>query len=237
MSASYDLSELVETILRLRTAERSADPATRATMAEARGLLERMVGPTIRPATAARAIGVSQTALNHWLDKGEIASVLTPSGRREIPLPELLDLIEDIRAIDANTTQRPLTKVIRDRNRAAEDSVDIDRILPRRAGRSHRAPELHALAYHRLIADRLDEQLVEQARRRLASWRSSDRIAPQWADEWEQVLEQPLPAIARAISADTPRARELRQTSPFAGALNEQERRRLVEAVERRVSG
>jgi hypothetical protein len=237
MSDSYDVSELVETILRLRTAERGAEPGARSTMADTRDLLERMVGPTIRPATAARAIGVSQTALNHWLDKGEIASVLTPSGRREIPLPELLDLIEHIRAVDATTTQRPLTKVIRDRNRAAADLVDVDRLLPRRGGRSHRAPELHALAYHRLIADRLDEQLVEQARRRLASWRASGRIAPQWADEWEQLLQQPLPAIARAISADTLRARELRQTSPFAGALNEQERRRLVEAVEQRVSG
>ena len=44
------------------------------------------------------------------------------------------------------------------------------------------------------------------------------------------------PGIAKAISADTPRARELRQTSPFAGALNEHERKLLVEAVERRAS-
>jgi hypothetical protein len=44
----------------------------------------------------------------------------------------------------------------------------------------------------------------------------------------------PLPEVAKAISSDTARARELRQTSPFAGALTEQERRRLVQAVEER---
>jgi len=49
------------------------------------------------------------------------------------------------------------------------------------------------------------------------------------------VLALPLPRIAKTISADTKRARELRQTSPFAGVLTEQERRRLLRAVEERV--
>ena len=207
----------------------------RADIARAREFIERTLGPTVRAATAARLLGVSQTALNRWLDKGEISSVLTPGGRREVPLAELLDLLEEAERLDVKNASRPLAPVLRERRRAAEEAVDIDRLLPR-SRRGHRTAELHALAYHRLVAERLDDHLAEQARRRLASWRRDGRIHEHWADEWERVLALPLPRIATAISADTPQARQLRQTSPFAGALNEHERRRLVELVEQRAS-
>lgn len=231
-----DLTEVVENILRLRAAEGTVDPETRATIVEARELLEMIAGSTVRPASAARLLGVSQTALNRWLGRGDIASVLTPDGRREVPLPELLDLLDDLRRPDVADSGRPLAAVLRRRKRGAEEAVDLDRLLPRRRARTHRAPELQALAYHRLVAERLDDALVEDARRRIVSWERNGRVHPHWAAEWNRLLTQPLPRIARAISADTPAARELRQTSPFAGALNEHERRRLVDAVERRVS-
>ena len=230
------LAEGIEHALRLRDAERQAPPEVRPDIAGAREFIEETLGPTIKAAPAARLLHVSQTALNRWLDKGEVASVLTPDGRREIPLAELLDLLEEAERLDVMDTSRPLAAVLRERRQAAENAVDIDRLLPRRSRRGHRGAELHALAYHRLIAERLDDHLVEQARRRLARWRSTDRIHPHWAEEWERVLALPLPRIAKAISADTPQARELRQTSPFSGALNEHERRRLVDAVERRIS-
>jgi hypothetical protein len=230
------LVEGIEHILRLRRAERSAQREVRADIAEAREFIERTVGSTVRAATAARLLGVSQTGLNRWLDKGEIASVLTPEGRREIPLAELVDLLEEVERLNVTGTSRPLAAVLRERRRAAEEAVEIERLLPRRSRRTHRAADVHALAYHRLVAERLDDRLAEQARRRLARWRATGRIHPQWAEEWEHVLALPLSRIAKAIAADTPRARELRQTSPFAGALNEHERRQLVQAVERRAS-
>lgn len=223
-------------ILRLRSAERDLEPRHRPLITGAREFIERTVGATVRPATAARLIGVSQTALKRWLDKGEIASVLTPDGRREVPLRELLDLLEQAERLDLTDQSRPLATVLRERRHAADQAVDVDRLLPRRQGRTHRTPELQALAYHRLVAERLDHELADEARRRLARWRTSGRIHPRWAKEWEHTLSLPLPRIARAISEDTPRARELRQTSPFTGALNEHERRRLVAAVERRAS-
>jgi hypothetical protein len=178
---------------------------------------------------------VSQPALARWLEKGEIATVLTPEGRREVPLRELLDLYEEVEQARREGAQRALARVIADRHRRSEQAIDIDRLLPRTRRRGHRAAEKHALAYHRLLAERVDEDVVERARRRLARWRQGGRIHPRWADEWERVLELPLPQVAQAISADTTQARELRQTSPFAGELNEQERRRLTRAVEERV--
>jgi hypothetical protein len=43
-----------------------------------------------------------------------------------------------------------------------------------------------------------------------------------------------LPKIATLISSDSKRARELRQSSPFAGVLTPQERRKLLRLVEDR---
>lgn len=226
-------SEAIENILRLRRAERIADRDLRAEIASTREFLEDMVGPTVRPAEASRLLGVSQPALNRWTEKGDVSLVVTPEGRREIPLSELVELLDEVEQLGDEAGGRPLAKVIRERERSAE-AIDLDRLLPPRRHRSHRTAEVHALAYHRLVGERLDEHRVEQARRRLRRWRANGRIHPRWADEWERILGLPLTRIAKAISADTTRARELRQTSPFAGALTEQERRRLVRAVEER---
>src|SRR5437867_6499758 len=226
--------DAVENILRLRRAERVADENVRGEIASVREYLEGLVGPTVRPAEAARLLGLSQPALSRWIEKGEISTVLTPQGRREIPLSELVTLLEEVEELEG-TSSRPLAVVIGERRRSAE-AVDIDRLLPRRRPRGHRTAELHALAYHRLVAERLDERLVEEAARRLRRWREANRIDPRWADEWERILAMPVPRIAKAISADTKRARELRQSSPFAGALTEHERRRLHRAVEERAS-
>lgn len=224
----------IENIVRLRRAERLADLAVREDIASVRKFLEGVVGSTVRPAQAARLLGISQPALNHWMDKREIATVTTPEGRREIPLSELLELVEEVDQVREEGVGRPVARVIRDRHRRAVEAIDLDRVFPRR-GRGHRAAELQALAYHRVVAGRLDEQLIDGARQRLRRWREEDRIHPRWADEWETVLSMPPPRIAKAISADDPHARALRQTSPFAGVLSEHERRRLLRAVEERL--
>jgi len=228
--------EAFENILRLRRAARIANPQLRAEIAPVLEFLEDIAGQTVRPADAARLLGISQPALKRWLDGGEISAVTTPRGRREIPLSELLDLLEEVDEVRDEAGGRPVTRVMRERERRADESVDLQRLIPRRSRRTHRTAELQALAYHRLIGERLDDEIVDEARMRLRRWRRESRIHPRWSDEWEQVLAQPLPEIKKAISADTKRARELRQTSPFAGMLTEQERQRLVKAVEDRAS-
>jgi hypothetical protein len=93
---------------------------------------------------------------------------------------------------------------------------------------------MQSLAYHRLVAERLTPALVDEARRRVDRWERSGRLDPRWAREWRKLLDQPLAQIARTLRSSSPRTRALRQTSPFAGVLTEQERRRLVDAVEAR---
>jgi hypothetical protein len=231
---STDDVAAIENILRLRRAEATAAASTRDDLATVREFLEGLAGPTVRPAHAARLLGISQPALQKWIEKGEIATVLTPEGRREIPLSELIELLAEVERARDESRFRPVATVIRARNRRAHETIDVDRLLPRRRSRGHRVAELQALAYHRLVAERLTDQIVENAQRRVLRLRSEGRVDPRWADEWDRILSLPLPEVAKAISADTARARELRQTSPFAGVLTEQERRRLVEAVEER---
>jgi hypothetical protein len=225
---------LIESILRLRRAERTADEAVRLQIEPVLDYLERLLGPTVSRAEAARSLGISQTALGRWIKKGDIAAVLTPRGRREVPLPQLLDLLEEVEGRRDKEGSLALASVIRARRRRAE-AIEADRLLPRPARpRAHRAPELRSLAYHRAVADRLDERVIDDARKRLRRWREGDRIDPRWADAWEKVLRQPPSQVAKLIASDSKRARELRQSSPFAGVLTEQERRRVLDIAEER---
>jgi excisionase family DNA binding protein len=231
---SNDTREAVKSIVDLRRAEREADPGLRDRIGSVRAFLEQLVGPTVRPADAARLLGIRQPSLQRWIDKGEIASVLTPGGRREIPLSELVELLDEVDERRADGGSRPVAAVINERRQRSAESIDINRLLPSRRRRSHRVAELQALAYHRLVAERLDERILDDTRNRLRRWRDEGRIDERWADEWSRILTMPVSRIARTIGADTPRARELRQTSPFAGVLTAQERQALVRAVEER---
>jgi hypothetical protein len=231
-----DRKSVIESIVRLRRAERASDEQTRRDIEPVIAFLEDAAGPTVSRAEAARLLGISYPALDRWIAKGDIPALVTPSGRKEIPLPQLVDLVAEL---DSHQDEGRLAvaSIIRERRRKAAEIAEEDFLPPRRRQpRTHRTPELHALAYHRLVAKRLDENLVNRARRRLARWEQSGRIHPRWHDEWERVLAMPIPRIARLISSDSKRARELRQTSPFAGVLNEQERRRVFSAVEDRAS-
>jgi hypothetical protein len=231
-----DTPLMMDSLLQLRQAAREADPPLRGKLDSIWESLAGLVGPTVRAADAARLLGVSEPSLKRWLDTRDIASVLTPRGRREIPLGDLLDLVEEVDRARESGSRRPLSSVLRERTRRAEAAVDIDRLLPQTQPRTHRTAELQALAYHRLVAERLDDHVLEQARRRLDQWKGMGRIHSRWSEQWESILSRSLDEIKEAISADTPEARQLRQTSPFAGMLTEQERRLLTKAVAARAS-
>lgn len=237
MPPKVDTRKAIDSVVRLRRAERLADEQTWAEVEPVLAFLEDAVGPTVSRAEAARLLGISYTALDRWIEKGDIAAVTTPRGRREVPLSELVGLLDQIQESERDEEMEDRFRVasaIRRRRRQAEQ-IDETELLPGRRPkrpRTHRHAELNSLAYHRLVAQRLTPQVVSEARRRLRRWRDAGRIDSRWADEWESLLDLPLPKLAKRISADSPRNRVLRQSSPFAGALTEQERRRLLRAVE-----
>jgi hypothetical protein len=176
---------------------------------------------------------VSAPALHRWLDNGEIPTVLTRQGRREVPISELVDLMLESEELRRAGRERVLSGVIRRRREQAAE-LDIDALLPPRRPRTHRQAELQSLAYHRLVASRLTPEAVAEARRTVDHWEEKGTLDPHWAAEWHRLLDRPLGEIRRTIGSDSVPARELRQSSPFAGAVSEQERRRIIEAVEMR---
>lgn len=97
----------------------------------------------------------------------------------------------------------------------------------------HRIIECRSLAMHCLIARKIagNPALLDRARWNLAVWR--DRYGaniPRALEEWRQILGRPWPEIAALITDPDEQAARLRQSSPFAGLLTANERRRVYEA-------
>ena len=223
MSHTTNTDVLVDQILRLRRAESQA-PAVNE-IASVREELQRQLGPTLTRGTAARLLGVSQTAVDRWVSKGAIATLTTPSGKRAVPTTVVLDLVERVRASSAGGS-RPLAAVIAGGNDKPELRHAAARHAPRsRAG--HRTTELRSLALHSAIADRLDARVVAAAQRRLRTLQHDGLINPAYAGSWNQLLELPLEDIREALIADTQDGRDLRQNTPFAGVLADAERRAI----------
>jgi len=86
----------------------------------------------------------------------------------------------------------------------------------------HGLAEERSLAYHRVVAERLrsDPRLVEGARARVEGWMRDGKVAERWCRDWLAVLERPVDAVAALLVDPGESARALRQSSPFAGALD-----------------
>jgi hypothetical protein len=90
----------------------------------------------------------------------------------------------------------------------------------------------HAVA-GRLVAEPdavLDAARVNLGRMRAAHPRGQ---AARWLDEWAKLLEGPVELVLEALTSRVPRFRELRQNSPFAGVLDDEERRAVLDAFSR----
>ena len=97
----------------------------------------------------------------------------------------------------------------------------------------HRIIEARSLAMHCLIARKIaaDPALLDVARRNLEKWSARYGDSPPAAlEEWRAILGRPWPEIAALITDPGESATRLRQSSPFAGALTQAERRRVYEA-------
>lgn len=92
----------------------------------------------------------------------------------------------------------------------------------------HRRSEARSIAYHRSIADRLrsESTLLENARARVKEWLVTKPDAP-YVRAWQDVLGGDVESIAAFLIDPGERACELRQSSPFAGALSARERWRI----------
>lgn len=221
----------LENIARLRRAEKKQPSAD---IGAVREDLESQLGGAVSRNLSANLLGVSHTALNKWIASGDVPVVISDRGRKEVPIPALLELRDRV-AEERKSGRRKLhllePAMLEARRRAA-------RMRPRAAvsgsrSRSdpHRSAELRSLAYHRALAPRLRRPMIDAALRKLRRWKEDGRVDPHYVQAWEDVFAMSMPDIRKAIAADDERGRDLRQNSPLAGLLSEPERRKILEAV------
>ncbi len=87
--------------------------------------------------------------------------------------------------------------------------------------------ERRSLVLHRAIAGHLEadpEAVLLQARRVLSLMRDRHPEAAPLLREWAVVLDRPVSDLIGVLTDPSPRARELRQVTPFAGVLSAAER-------------
>jgi hypothetical protein len=90
----------------------------------------------------------------------------------------------------------------------------------------HRLGEERSVAYHRAIAERMGDhpEILENARRRVQEWLASGDRDRFYVQKWEEILKGDVSSVAAFLVDRSELATELRQSSPFAGALRPQER-------------
>ena len=220
----------LEQIARLRRAQHrgARDPD----IATVRAELERELGETVSQRLAARFLGVSHTALQRWIKAGDMPLVFSASGREEVPVSSLLDLHERVERgrLRGRRRRHHLEPVLAE-GRERADRVRADEVAPECSSGEdgHSRADRRALAYHRAVAKRLNRKMIDEALHRVWKWRAEGKLNPRYADEWESILRRPVADVREAITSDSAAARDLRQSSPFAGMLSEPERRRILE--------
>lgn len=82
------------------------------------------------------------------------------------------------------------------------------------------------MAYHGAIAERLRDhpEILENARQRVQEWLASRERDRFYVRKWEEILSRDVSTVAAFLVDRSELATELRQSSPFAGALWPQER-------------
>ena len=98
---------------------------------------------------------------------------------------------------------------------------------------SHRLLEARSLAMHAVIARKIerDPKLLLIARGNIERWRTQrGEQSPAWLSEWHEILDRPWENVAALITELSENSARLRQSSPFAGILTNQERWRIHEA-------
>lgn len=200
-----------------------------------RAALERELGDVLPRATAARLLGVHHSSLQRWIDSGDVPVLQSAAGRTGVPVGVVVDLAVELQSRGTGGQGRSahrLEPIFVEARRRAEDLDPTDLVddAPHSDG-SHERAARRNLAYHRAIACRLDQPMVDAARHQVWRWQDEGRIDERYAKLWLEILGGPIAEIRAGLASDTQEMRDLRQSTPFAGALSEPERRKIWEHV------
>jgi hypothetical protein len=224
-----DQEALIDDLMRLRRVEREFPGNS--DIPSVRLHLEELVGSTVRPAFAARVLGVSSPALRRWVQKGDVPTVIGPDGSRVIPLAVVIELKEAVDRERLAGRRHALEGAVTERRKRAERLPRNLAAIRERQGGQRSGSELRGLAYHRAVARRLDRPTADMALALVRHWGRKGSIDPRYAKTWEDLLEGPLPDIRKVLEDEGEAAHDLRQNSPFAGVLSEPERRVIADRL------
>ena len=97
----------------------------------------------------------------------------------------------------------------------------------------HRLAELRSLAFHGAVAERIRAypHVLARARARASEWVRDGGRTSGAARAWAEILAAPVDEICAFLTDPSERATALRQSTPFAGAIDSRERWRIWRAV------
>lgn len=92
-----------------------------------------------------------------------------------------------------------------------------------------------SLWLHRVVTGRLamdPEAVLVKARANIITMRRAHHASSAgfWIEQWARLLDGPLDVLSDILTARSPRALELRQNSPFAGVVPEEDRQATLKA-------
>jgi excisionase family DNA binding protein len=93
--------------------------------------------------------------------------------------------------------------------------------------------QLRSLWLSHAVAARIVQDPVAALEKGRANLRRMQASSPRgaakvWLDQWSHLLDGPVEDVLAALTSRSPRSRELRQNSPFAGVLTDDQRRAIL---------
>jgi len=150
-----------------------------------------------------------------------VRQIRAAAGLTQTELAELAGTSQPAIAAYESGSKLPSLRTLLKLAKAAD--LDLEMTLTPALTREDR----RSLALHERIAIRLlerPESTMERARANLSHMARRHPHAQGLLNEWGAILEQPIDIIAELMTDPSPRFRELRHITPFAGVLNQKER-------------
>ncbi len=168
--------------------------------------------------TLDRMSSTAETRMDQLLTTGEAARLLGSSRQHVVDLCVAGDL--------------PFLSVGKHRRLRREDVEEVRARTTRSNRADRRSRWLNIAVAGKLVRD--PHAVLGRARTNLARLQG---LHPRgrgatWLSEWEKLLDGPIDDVLDVLTSQTPRSRELRANSPFAGVLSSEEREQALLAFQ-----